>query len=455
MKIVLINPTSKIWIQSKTAPLGLGYIASFLISKNYLNVEIIDLNLRLNKEIPDADIYGITATTPLIYSAFSLAKDLKDRKGKVVLGGPHSTCLPEESLNQDGVDFVIRGEGELAFYELVKAIENNKGFDEIDGLSYKKDGKVFHNPLRKFVENLDELPMPAYNLFNDLKKYSHPQPLIGWRKPVVNMVTSRGCPFGCYFCYKGTFGKTWRARSPENVIKEWEYLIKSLNVKEIAIQDDVFNIDINRAKKIMGLIIKKKLNIPFTFPNGLRADLLDEELVVLMKNAGLYRVAIGVESGVQEILDDIGKQEKLEQIVEAINLFKKYKIQTIAFFVMGHPKDTVSTMGKTIEFARKLNPTFAQFTMATPFPGTKLYEIVKDSGTLKIKKWDEYSQLDQKDYFDYTNLKGETINKFVKKAYRNFYFNIEFIFKMLLLREFYFRIFFFLKGFIHFIVKGK
>lgn len=455
MKIVLINPKPKIWIESKTIPLGLAYIASYLINKGYKNMEVIDQNIYPDKPIPKADVYGITSTTPLIEAAYVLAAKLKKSGAYIVLGGSHPTCLPDEALNKKGVDFVVRGEGEITFYELIKAITEKRPFEDIKGLSYKKNGEIVHNEMRPYIKDLDELPFPAYELFGDLHKYSHPQPLLGWRKPVVNIITSRGCPFGCYFCYKGTFGRVWRSRSPINIVEEWEYLIKVLHVKEIAIQDDLFNMDIQRAKKIMQIIIEKGLKIPFTFPNGIRADLLDEELVKLMREAGLYRTGIGIESGVQEVLDDIGKNEKLEKIEIGIRLLKKYHIQTVAFFVMGNPKDTEKTMEQTIKFAKRLNPTFAQFTMATPLPGTRLYEIATKSGNFRIKKWDEYSQFDQKGYFDYEHLDGKTISNYVKKAYREFYLNPKFLIKMLTLKEFYINMPGFIKGLTHFLFKGK
>lgn len=455
MKIILINPKPTIWIESKTLPLGLAYLASYLISKGYTDTEVIDLNLNPNKSVPTADIYGITATTPLIGEAYRISEMLKKKGNYIVLGGPHPTCLPDEALAKKSVDFVVRGEGEVTFYELVKALEKKQSLNNIKGISYKKDNNVIHNENREFISNLDELPFPAYELFGNLNKYSHPQPLLGWRKPIVNIITSRGCPFGCCFCYKGTFGKAWRARSPENVVEEWKYLIKKLKVKEISIQDDLFNLDLKRAKKIMRLIIEKRLQIPFTFPNGVRADLLDEELVKLMRKAGLYRTGIGIESGVQEVLNDIGKNEKLEKIEEGIRLFKKYRIQTVAFFVMGNPKDTEETMQQTINFAKKINPTFAQFTMATPLPGTRLFEIAKNTGTLRIKNWDEYSQFDQKGYFDYGHLKGETIRKYVNKAYKEFYLRPQFFIKMLTLKEFYIKLPYFIEGMFHFILDGK
>ncbi len=454
MKVVLINPKPKIWIKSATIPLGIAYIASFIRKKGY-EVNVVDLNIDPKQDIPYADVYGLTATTPLIYSAFNLAKYLKQRGSYIVLGGPHPTCLPDESLEQNDVDYVIRGEGEHTFYKLLEALKNNKKVNDIKGLSYKENGKIKHNPGSEFISNLDELPFPAFDLFGDLKKYSHPQPLIGWRKPVVNIITSRGCPFNCHFCYKGTFGTRWRARSPENVVAEWEMLVKKFKVKELSIQDDCFNISIDRAKKIAELIIKKDLIIPWTFPNGIRADLITEELIDVMKRAGMYRTAVGVETGNQLVMDDIGKRLKLEDVEIAFKILKKYKIQTIAFFVMGNPKDTEETLMETINFAKKLRPTFAQFSMATPFPGSRLYDTAKKLNTLRITSWDDYSQFDQKGYFDYKDLKGETIRKYVKIAYRKYYFRISQLFRIMSIPDFYMKIPSYIAGMLHFAFKGK
>ncbi len=456
MKIVFINPAPKIWIKSSVIPLGLAYVASYARSMGYEKISVLDFNINPKAAVPDADIYGITATTPLINNAKKICGIIKQKNKNAftVIGGPHATCEPEETLSDPNVDFVIRGEGEKAFVSLLEAIENKKSLEYVHGLSYKDKGKFVHNPLN-YIENLDELPYPAIDLFPDLKYYSHPQPLIGWRKPAVNIITSRGCPFACYFCYKGTFGKKWRARSAESVVDEWEYLVKKVKIRELGIQDDIFNTDIKRAKKIMKMVIERGIKIPFTFPNGIRADLIDEELVVLMKKAGLYRTAVGIESGVQEVLDTIGKNEKLSDIENAVKLFKRHGIQTIAFYVIGHPADSEHTIELTIKHALKLNPTFAQFAMATPFPGTALYEEVKKTGTLKIKNWDEYSQFDSKGYFDYPHLKGNVIASYVKKAYRSFYINPVFLLKIIMLPDFYMKIPDYIRGFLHFLVKGR
>ncbi|MBI5417000.1 cobalamin B12-binding domain-containing protein [Candidatus Poribacteria bacterium] len=455
MKIVLINPKPKIWIKSVSIPLGIAYIAAVL-EKNGYNVKVVDLNLNVRKEIPDADIYGFSVTTPLINEAFKLAQTLKKPNNFIVFGGPHPTCLPDESLENRYVDFVIRGEGEYSMLKLVQTIDaQSKKFDLIKGLSYKDNDKIIHNENSEFIQDLDALPFPAYHLFrDDIDKYT-PQPLIGVRKRIVNMLTSRGCPFDCFFCYKGTFGRKWRTRSPENIVAEWQYLIEEFKVKEISVQDDCFNTDKNRCIKFADMIVKKNLQLPWTLTNGIRADLTDDELIAKLKAAGLYRAALGIESGNQIVLNDIGKNLQLSDVERSMKILQKYKIQTIALFVMGNFLDTEKTLQESIDYAIKLNPTFAQFTMATPFPGTRLFKRVKELNTFRVKNWDDYSQFNQIGYFDYPQIKGETIAHYVNKAYRDFYFRPRFIYNVMKLRLFYINLPSYISGVTHFMFKGK
>ncbi|MCL4491011.1 MAG: B12-binding domain-containing radical SAM protein, partial [Nitrospirae bacterium] len=305
MKILLIHPRENIWIRSKTVPLGLGYIASVLEKAGH-NVKIIDYRIFPDRELEKADVVGITATTPLIRGAWEIAREAKKKFNAItVLGGPHVSALPEESAKLPYIDYVVRGEGEDTIVQLCSILEQGKSAEQVLGVSFKKDNKIIHHPHREFIKNIDDIPFPAYHLFPPLDKYTNPQPLISERTPAANIMTSRGCPFDCVFCYKGVYGRHYRVRSPENLIAEWKWLIETYNVKEIAIQDDMFNIKLDRAKNICKLIIKENLAIPWSTPNGIRADFFDEELAVLMKEAGCYRIAFGIESGNQDILNSI------------------------------------------------------------------------------------------------------------------------------------------------------
>ncbi len=455
MRITLVNPAPKIWIKSWTLPLGLGYIAAVL-EKDGHEVKINDINIDKLINVKNSDIVGITATTPLITAAWNIAKIAKESGALVVLGGPHPTILAEESLNLPYVDFVVRGEGEETVKELCKYLkEGNKKFNQIKGLSFKDSkGKIYNNPPREFIKNVDEIPFPAYHLF-PINKYSNPQPLISSRKPAINIMTSRGCPFNCYYCYKGVFGNSYRPRTPENIIKEWEMLIKKFKVKELGIQDDAFNINIDRCKKIFDLIIEKKLTIPWSAPNGVRLDLIDEEFLTKMRKAGCYKLVFGVESGNEKIQQIIGKKLKLNQIYDSIKTAKKFGFTVITSFMIGNIGEDEETINDTIKVAVKSNPDFAQFCTTTPFPGTRLYDIIKKDGKFLIKDWDDYSQFNRIGYFEHGNVNEELIIKMVRKAYRKFYFRFGFLIKFITRIETWKNIPNIINAAIHFLFKSK
>jgi radical SAM superfamily enzyme YgiQ (UPF0313 family) len=457
MKIVLINPNLGIWIKARTVPLGLAYIGSVLEKAGH-TVEIIDRNVYPNKKIPsDASLVGSTATTPVVFYAWEVLKEAKEQGCKTVIGGPHATCLPEESAALPYIDYVVRGEGEETIVELCKAISENREPENVFGVTYKNEkGEIVNNKPRLFIKNLDSIPFPAYHLFPDLHHYTNPQPLLGTRTPAVNLVTSRGCAFNCNFCYKGTFGRTWRHRSPENVIEEWEMLVKKYKVKEIGIQDDIFNTNIERCIKILDKIIEKNLVVPWTTPNGIRADLVNDELFEKMRKSGCYRVAFGIESGVQDVLDkSIHKNIKLSDIEKAVKLARKHNIKTLGFFVLGNLNETEEQMRQTVEFAIKLGLDYAQFTTATPFPGTELYSIIKEKGELLINDWRAYSQFDNKPYFEYEGIKLELANEIVKMAYRKFYIRPIIMWRFLKDLNTWRNLSNVISGGVHFAIKGK
>ncbi len=431
MKILLAQPRPKVWQRSTTMPLGIAYIASYLEKAGY-PVQCLDLSVQKARRLPKADVVGITATTPLIYSAWRLAEKAKKNGAITVLGGPHVTCLPDESLKRKEVDIVVRGEGEETMLELVQALEEGKGLKKVFGISFKQKRKIVHNPSRPLIKNLDKLPYPARHLFPPLENYTNPQPLLSIRSPSVNIMTSRGCPFGCYFCYKGTFGRVWRPRSPENVIGEWRQLVEDYQVAEIGVQDDIFNTNIDRAIKICELIIQEELVIPWSTPNGIRADLITEKLLKKMKEAGCYRVAFGIESGNQKMLrEKIGKELDLRKVCQAIELCHQVGIKTIGFFIIGHPWDTKETVRDTLDFARNSGLDYVQFTVATPIPGTKLREFIKKEGKLKDLDWEEYDHYTASSFFDYGEVNDEFVDWAKKYTWRGFYFRPQIILKAL------------------------
>lgn len=421
MKIVLVHPAPKIWTRAALIPLGLSYIAAYLEKNGFGDIQVIDYNAEPRAVLPKADVVGITATTPLIKSAWKIAQKAKKQGAVTIIGGPHVSALPDESALLPQVDFVAVGEGEETMLELCQALERgDKELLKIKGVFFKKGKRVVRNPAREFIKDLDKLPFPARHLYN-LRLYTSTQPLISTRKPAVGIMTSRGCPFGCSFCYKGTFGRVWRSRSVENVLAEWEYLVKELKVREIALMDDGFNTDIDRAIKICREIKKKGLVVPWRAHNGIRADRSPKELLLAMKESGCYMIAFGVESGVQRVLDMVGKNLQLRDVERAFANCRRLRILTMAFFMVGLPGEQREEIEKTIDYSLELDPDLAQFSVATPFPGTQIFELVRKDGEIKINDWDKYSQFDQRGYFDFGQMKASEVAGLAKSAYRRFY----------------------------------
>jgi radical SAM superfamily enzyme YgiQ (UPF0313 family) len=430
LKTILINPKHAEW--ARTLPLGIAYIASVL-EKSGLPIDIIDMNVQrmdltgLKVELGkrEANIVGITSTTPQIRLSWEITKLAKqiNPNCKVVLGGVHPTALPEESLSTPYVDFVVRGEGEVTFLDLIRALGGNGNLKNVKGLSFKTGGEIIHNPSRPFISNLDSIPFPARHLFPFPEAYKSP---MLERKLFADIMTSRGCPGTCIFCNKSIFGHTFRARSPENVVDEIEFLVGKYGVGEIHIADDTFTFDIERAMRICDLIIERKLDIAWSCSNGIRVDCVNRELLRRMKRAGCYRVSFGVESGSDEILKRIGKGITLQQARSACDMANDVGLTTIAFFMLGNYGENSETMERTIAFAKSLNVDYAQFTITTPFPGTALYKLIEKHGKILTKDWERYG-IYAEPLFETEDLTQELVAKMYRKAYREFYFRPTYI----------------------------
>lgn len=429
-KVILINPYHKEWGHSPS--LGIAYLASVL-EANKIEVKIIDMcaygmkfaELRGTLKQYNANLVGITATTPQIPITFKIAQLVKEISPTcmVVLGGVHPTALPEESLGNPYVDYVVRNEGEYTLLELISYLRLDSDISNIKGLSYKVENNIIHNTPRPLMENLDDLPFPARHLFPFPNAYYSPM-VKG--KLFADILTSRGCTGTCVFCNHAVFGYKFRPRSPENVLSEMECLIDKYGVDEFHISDDSFGYDIDRAIKICDLIIEKKLNIYLSCSGGLRVDCVTEELLGKLKRAGCYRIHFGVESGSDEILRKIGKNTTLQQIRDTFSMAHKKGITTVALFMLGNYGENKQTMEQTIAFAKSLKADFSQFTMTTPFPGSPLYEILDKQNLLLTKNWNEY-EIYKKTIFKTDELNGELIAKMYRKAYQQLYFNPHYI----------------------------
>jgi len=403
-------------------PLGLAYIAASLNKAGH-QVSVWDAGV--DRSLPDMAGYalvGATAATAQAGAAWAVLEKAKTAGAVTVIGGPHPTCLPEESLGKPWIDYVVRGEGEETIVDLARRLGRGGKGEGVPGISRRDAaGRAVNEPDRPPIADLDSVPFPALELFAPLSRYSNSQPLIGRRAPSLPILTSRGCPHGCPFCFKGVFGRRFRARTPENVVAEWENLVLRLGAAEIAVQDDAFNADPARAIRICRLIADRGLRHPWCAPNGIRADAVSDELIRAMKESGCERVAFGVETGSQGMLEALDKGVTLSQIENAFLLARRAGIRTMGFFMFGNPGETAETARATVRFAIALNPDWAQFTVATPYPGTELFERVRREGKSLVSDWDRYGHYSSGAFFRMGSVTPELVASAMRAAYRRFY----------------------------------
>lgn len=386
MHILLINPPSgEVYGKMESPdypPLGLAYVGAALEKVGH-KVKIIDIDAdKISRQeflniIKNYKIIGLTATSPTFNQAENLCRLIKENSDAItIIGGIHATICPNECIASQFIDFVVKGEGEETIVELVKNIEKGN-FSKIKGISFKKNKEVIHNPPRDLIKELDTIPFPARHLFNQ-QKYSYPDSILS---PVMPIMTSRGCPHNCtYCCTKLIFTRRVRFRSAKNVVDEIEYLIKRYHVKEIHFWDDNFTLNKKRVFEIKDELKKRNIRLKFAFPNGLRVDQVDREILACLKQMGVYSVAFGVESGNQLILNNVKKGTNLEQIKIAYKLAKEIGLETWAFFMIGLPGENTQTIKNTINFAKKLNPDVAKFHILKPFPEQKFLTNLKHKG---------------------------------------------------------------------------
>ncbi len=428
MRVLLINPRVDLPIDVRSSPsLGLAYVAAMSEKRGdevrILDMEVEDIPLRQAVREHAPEVIGITANTIQIKGGWRVAQELKEiTAAPIALGGPHPTFLPAESVERPEIDIVVRSEGELTWVDLCAHLESGESLEGVQGITYQQDGKVAHNPDRPVITDVDGLPFPAYHLFK-MDRYTNLQPTLDHIEgSSYSILTSRGCPYRCTYCSQ-ILPRRWRARSSENVVAEWRWLVKGLGAKEIGVLDDSFNIDRERVLAICDLIIAEGLNhVPWIMINGIRANLVDEELLGKMREAGCVRTAFGVESGNQRILDTvIDKHLTLDQVRAAFKAAKAVGMETIGFFIIGLPGETEETMEDTIRFARELDPIVANFSMATPFPGTEMYNQVLEKGRLLVKDWDDFAFFENKAQFETDDMPAELVERKWREAYRRFY----------------------------------
>src|SRR3989344_5932227 len=371
MKILLINPSQRnvygTPMPQAYPPLGLLYIGAVLEKDGHvidlLNIDSDGFNENYILEFKP-DFVGITATTPTFNNAILIAKKIKEILDvKIILGGVHATISPFESLNNDYIDFVIKGEGEQTILELVNSN----------------------------------------------------------RKPVASIMTTRGCYGKCtYCCTKNIYGFRLRTRSVKNILDEIDVVVNKFNVKEIHFMDDNFVYDKNRVIEFCSELKKRNYDLIFEFANGLRADCINEEVLNALKSIGVINLGFGVESGNEEILKNIKKGITKDQVRKAFKLAKEKGFQTWGFFMFGLPGENEKTMQDTIVFALELDPDFAKFLVLKPYPGTEIYDQLNNAKFIFDFNYDHYGPYTYPVH-KLEEVNADTIYKYQKKANRIFY----------------------------------
>ena len=386
MDILLINPAPTGTLKATGVlfpPLGLLYVAAYAEKEGH-QVVVRDLAVRRKKEEIDFkkfDLVGISTDTTRHRHALRLAKKAKANGCTVVMGGPHPGYVDEEILSTKRVDFIVRGEGEVTFSKLVAALEKRNGqFDSIQGISFFSNGELVRTPPRPFIEDLDSLPLPARHLI-PIDDYQRTK--IGGR-PITPMITSRGCPYQCVFCASSQFwGRRMRVRSVASVLRELEEVYHRYRFNAVAFVDDTFNLIPKRVIEICHGIVEKKLDLWWWCLSRIDLLLRNEEMVKEMVGAGAKSVFIGVESSSPRTLEELRKGFHVEETVRTVEMLKQNGLEIHASYILGGLHDTVKTIHDTIRFAKRLDTNVAQFAILTPYPGTAIYQQVKD----RIFKW--------------------------------------------------------------------
>ncbi len=434
MKITLVNPPYPAGVHSHPPfiPLGLAYLGAVAEKEGY-EVSVIDCQAekltydafrsRLSK-VP-SDIVGVTATTLLYKSAMQLIDIAREVYPDCVtmLGGSHGTFWDENALNEyPSLDIVVRREGETTFIELLEKLQTQSSLNNVLGITYRnRDGTTAHNPDRPLIEDLDALPFPAHHLLplNELKRMG---------KILFPLITSRGCVFWCDFCSTvRMFGRGYRMRSPKNVVDEMQLIHDKYGIEQVTFYDDAFTVNRERVFKICEELHARKLDM--TWDCGTRVDMVDREMLKTMHDAGCIAVWLGVESGSEAILGAMNKKIKLDQTRLAWKTAQDVGLMTIANVVLGFPGETEKTAKETINFVKQLNPDDVGFYVATPYPGTPMYEQVKANGWLKVTDFNKYDTAGPT--FETPWLTMEKLAEIRYKAYQQFYLRPGYIFKMM------------------------
>ena len=441
IRTTLVNPPplEGVYRHQLYLPMGLAYLAAVLEEAEHevtvidCPAEMIDLKqLKTKLAAIEPNLIGITSMTPTIQSAFLSAQTAKEAcpEAMVVIGGPHATFMDEQVLAEEkAVDVVVRGEGEETLLELAQNVSNPQALKKIEGITFRNNGEIVRTPTRPYIENLDELPRPAYKYFS-LENYR----LFG--RKMLPIMTSRGCPSQCSFCTTARmFGKAFRARSPKSIVDELEWLRDEHGADAFSFYDDTFTLNTKRAVTICEEIRNRKIGLPWDCQT--RVSRVSTELLAKMRDANCQQVFFGVESGCQKILDAVNKGTTVVQNRRAIKMAKDAGLFVAISVIIGYPGETRDMLMQTIDLVKKAEPDDVYICVATPYPGTELRRLVEEMSYEISNDWGRYDTITP--IFKNPNLSAEDIRKLRTSFYNSFY-SPKYVVRHIFKKNFYSRV---------------
>ncbi|MFC2142070.1 B12-binding domain-containing radical SAM protein [Acidobacteriota bacterium] len=437
MRVALVNPPSSFeqlygeWdlsaLDTYCPPLGILYISSFLRQHGHevFLVDIASLKLTENESIEfifslDPDVVGLSSMTINVSNANKIAEKIKCRNPAipVVIGGPHLTAAPIETLSKYGsIDFGVIGEGEETFLALIQAIDKDKAYSSVRGIIWRdKDENLIVNPARPLIEDLDSLPFPAWDLLSNFPDAYPHNALETKRLPAASIITSRGCPHQCTFCDRSVFGSKVRHHSAAYTIEMIEHLKEQYGIRDLMILDDNFLLNREKLFEICDVIIKECLDLSWYCLGHVRH--MTDDRLQRIREAGCWIMEVGIESGSQGILDFLKRNTPKELIAEAITKAKNAGIRVKGNFIFGLPNETKDTLEETIKFAQSLDLSFFQQTFLTVWPGCELAASIENYGHVE-RNWEKIGHFQIS--FVPLGLSKTDLLDASKRAFRKFY----------------------------------
>ncbi len=435
LRIVLASVgESTIGFPFVSPPMGLLYLAAYLREK--LPVDILLINQRvegwteeeLSRRIVEyrPDAVGLSALTVCGHMLCDVAQRVRQLlpSAFMVIGGPHASSVGVRALKETGADAVVVGEGELSLEAVLRARFEGGDMSSIAGLIWRTpEGDVVSNPGRMpVIEDLDSLPFPAYDLI-DLSKYWTRKSItpLPTRK-YVSLVSSRGCPYHCIWCHS-IFGKRFRAHSAERIVDEVEYFTRKYNIEHVEFLDDIFNLDRDRVIQFSEGIRRRGLKFRFSLPNGVRTDLLTEEVVDALVDAGLYYSGFALETGSPRLQELTGKHLNIPRFLDGLQMAVRRGVFTYGFAMLGHPTETEAELQQTIDTLTGSAAHIASFFRVIPFPGTPLHEMVRQQCPERLQDIEYYGASFGTISANVSAVPEEMLFEYHRKAYRTFYLN--------------------------------